>query len=211
MNRHTNHTITYTLPLTYSTTFPILIYLLIELASLFYIRGFSSSSSSFFFFLFLAFLYSHTVNEYGPGFLSIMGIEFTYGQGISSLNTWMNGIHIRMNVDYGNPYPPIYKSTINSSTTHTHIFNHTTYALPITSTPNPSSHYIHEQWFTVRLCHCHSYLHSSLSDSTLCFRTSFTFSITSFFLKVQTELRMGGQVFTVVWKRFMSEDGDLFR
>ena len=28
------------------------------------------------------FFYSHSVNEYGPGFPSILGIEFTYGQGI---------------------------------------------------------------------------------------------------------------------------------
>ena len=34
--------------------------------------------------LLLLIFYSHTVNEYGPGFVSIMGIEFTYCQGISS-------------------------------------------------------------------------------------------------------------------------------
>ena len=49
-----------------------------ELASLLFICGLSSSSSS------PGIFYSHTVNEYGPGFLSIMGLEFTYGQRISS-------------------------------------------------------------------------------------------------------------------------------
>ena len=64
--------------------------------------------------LLLPIFYSHTVNECRPGYPLNMGIEFTYDQGISSKNPWVDGIHIKMNLDYGNQYLLINNTNINS-------------------------------------------------------------------------------------------------